>query len=72
MLQRRLSPRIDNGARVLPARGIDDRIDLLDRAGQTTIKQPTARITRCSFYSITRFTLALPRRTVSLAVRRNR
>lgn len=39
----RLSPRIDNSARVLPARGIDDRIDLLDRANQTT-KQLTARI----------------------------
>lgn len=68
----RLSPRNDGGARVLPARGIDDRIDLLDHGRQTT-KQTTARITRYSFYSITRcFTLAPSLRTVSRSLRRNR
>lgn len=71
----RLSPSIDDdddAARILPARGIDDRIDLLDHTRQHTQRLTAPIISVYSFYSITRLTVTPSLLTVSLSLRRNR
>lgn len=71
----RLSPSIDDdddAARILPARGIDDRIDLLDHARRHTRRLTAPIISVYSFYSDTRLTVTPSLLTVSLSLRRNR